>query len=175
MYFGPTEVSQMRSSFGLAEKLTEKYFSLGAGGIKSHPYEVKTLIELREHEVHEKAFAHLCKYYVPEKSSISGNAGFSFYKVCLQDNRILDAVTRGGSFIKFAPLMLYIALHEMVHVVRFGSGAVDFEAPEDQKREEEERVNVLTRGILKPVADRELNLVIDCFNDCYHIGDIFNN
>ena len=27
----------------------------------------------------------------------------------------------------------------------------------------------------QPVADRDLNLVIDCFNDSYHIGDIFTN
>jgi len=72
------------------------------------------------------------------------------------------------------PLMLYIATHELIHVVRFNRGEGDFDAPVEEKMQEEEKVHSITRNILQPIADNNLNLVLDCFSDQYHIGDIFD-
>ena len=45
----------------------------------------------------------------------------------------LPLVLGGHSFIRLAPLLLYIAAHELVHVVRFERGEGNFEAGEKEK------------------------------------------
>jgi len=99
---------------------------------------------------------------------------FNLYRICLQDNRILDAIQRGSSFIKLVPLMLYIATHELVHILRFERGESDFDLPEGERRKEEGRVDAITRSILSPMADHELNLILDCFGSSYRIGHTSN-
>ncbi|MDO9515733.1 MAG: hypothetical protein Q7J01_06500, partial [Syntrophales bacterium] len=88
--------------------------------------------------------------------------------------RILNAVKRSEPFVKLEPLMLYIATHELVHVVRFNSREVDFDAPLEEKIAEEEKVHSITRNMLQPVAGTDVNLVLDCFSSRYRIGDICN-
>jgi hypothetical protein len=94
-----------------------------------------------------------------------------FYRICLQDNRILDAVERAGSFIRLTPLMLYIAAHELVHVIRFDRDHIDFNASREEKQQEEEKVDGITRDMLRSVANPDLNLVLECFSNRYKIGD----
>lgn len=173
-HFSPAEISFVNKTFGQAEKLAEKYFHLSSRDWKTHRYDVKTLAYLEGHEVHSRAFAHLCKYDYEEEKGTGNKKNLHFYRICLQDNRILNAVERGTSFIKLMPLMLYIATHELIHVVRFNRGDGDFDAPVEEKIQEEETVHSITRNILQPIADNNLNLVLDCFSDQYHIGDIFN-
>jgi len=87
-----------------------------------------------------------------------GKEGFDFYRVCLQDNIILDAVDRANSFIKLSPLMLYIAVHELIHVLRFGSGNIDFNASIEEKEQEEKVVHDLTRNALQPAGNHDLTI-----------------
>jgi Zn-dependent peptidase ImmA (M78 family) len=82
---------------------------------------------------------------------------------------------RGGSFIKLEPLMLYIAVHELTHVVRFSNGHSDFDAPEAEKDQEERKVNTFTQNILSSNTDRGVRLVMDCFNKRYDIDAIGRN
>jgi len=174
IYFSPAEISFINGTFSKAEKLAEKHFHLSPEDWETHRYEVKTLADLEEHEIYNRAFAHLCKYYYESEDSVDKEKNIHFYRICLQDNRILNAVERGSSFIKLMPLMLYIATHELIHIVRFNRGESDFEAPMEEKIKEEERVHSITRNILRPIADNNLNLVLDCFGNQYHIGDIFD-
>ena len=106
-----------------------------------------------------------------EKEQEPEGRGLHFYRICLQDDRILDAVERANSFIRLSPLLLYIAAHELVHVIRFERGEGNFDASEEQKSEEEEKVHRITRNLLKPMTDPDLNLVLDCFSNRYRIGD----
>jgi len=174
IHFSPAEISFINKTFSQAEKLAEKYFHLSPEDWRTHRYDVKTLAYLEEHEVHSRAFAHLCKYDYMKGESADNKENTHFYRICLQDGRILNAVERGSSFIKLMPLMLYIATHELIHVVRFNRGDGDFDAPVEEKIQEEEKVHSITRNILQPIADNNLNLVLDCFSDQYHIGDIFD-
>ncbi len=107
-----------------------------------------------------------------EKEPERKDGGLHFYRICLQDDRILDAVERAHSFIRLSPLLLYIAAHELVHVIRFERGEGNFDAPEDEKSDEEEKVHRITRNLLKPATDPDLNLVLDCFSNRYRIGDL---
>jgi hypothetical protein len=170
-YFNAEQISLAGRSFAQAEKMAGRYFRVNPGEWKEYRYDVRTLAYLDKHEVREGAFAHLCKYECgkepePEKG------GIHFYRICLQDDRILNAIERANSFIRPAPLLLYIAAHELVHVIRFGRGEGNFDAPDAEKSGEEEKVHRITRNLLKPVTDTDLNLVLDCFSDSYQIGDM---
>ncbi len=172
--FSASERSCVTETFSRAERLTGKFFDIAPEEWLYRRYAVRTLVELENHEVHETAFAHLCKYSAPQEHVRGPLRGFHFYRVCLQDNRILDAIERGSSFIKLVPLMLYIATHELVHILRFERGESDFDMPFEERKKEEGRVDAITRSILRPKAGRELNLILDCFGDDYRIGDISN-
>jgi len=171
--FNPSQISHATGSFFQAEKLVSRYFRMTPNAIRSWRYDVKTLADLEIHEINDGVFAHLCKYSY-KKSGIDPEGGFDFYRICLQDNRILDAVERAGSFIRFSPLLLYIAAHELVHVVRFNGGMVDFDMEEDRKDAEEETVNGITQEILKPMGHPHLDLVLECFSRRYNLEALFH-
>ena len=172
--FSSRERGCVTGAFSYAERLTGKYFDIAPEEWFSCRYDVRTLVQLENHEVHETAFAHLCKYSAPQEHGRDPLGGLHFYRVCLQDNRILDAIERGSSYIKLVPLMLYIATHELVHILRFEKGESDFDMPVEERGKEEERVEFITRSILSPRAGHELNLVLDCFGNNYRIGDVSN-
>ena len=172
--FSPAERSVVTETFSFAERLAGNFFDIAPEEWLSPRYDVRTLVQLENHEVHDTAFAHLCKYSAPQEHDRDLFEGLHFYRVCLQDNRILDAIERGSSFIKLVPLMLYIATHELVHILRFEKGESDFDMPVVERKNEEERVDAITRDILRPRAGRELNLILDCFGTDYRIGDISN-
>ncbi|HQB31680.1 MAG TPA: hypothetical protein PLO86_12995, partial [Syntrophales bacterium] len=75
--------------------------------------------------------------------------------------------------IKFDPLMLYIAAHEIVHVIRFDTGESDFHLPPEEKKKEEETVHRVTKNLLGPVAGSDMNLVLECFSDQYLITEVY--
>jgi hypothetical protein len=172
--FSAAERFCVTETFTYAERLTSKHFGIVPGEWIDHRYDVKTLAQLENHEVHESAFAQLCRYSSRGEGENEPPQGFHFYRVCLQDNRILDAIQRGSSFIKLVPLMLYIATHELVHILRFERGESDFDMPLEERTREETRVDAITRSILSPMAGHELNLVLDCFGNSYLIGDTSN-
>jgi hypothetical protein len=174
MNFNTFQMSVAKKAFIDAERLTGRYYYPSPEAFDIHRYDVKTLPYLEAHEVVELAFAHLCRYQYQKHQEAQAPDGFHFYRICLQDNRILDAVERAASFIKLNPLMLYIATHELVHVVRFDRGESEFDASPEQKQEEEDKVHDITRQILKPVLYPELKLVVDCFSDSYRIGDLYH-
>ena len=75
-------------------------------------------------------------------------------------------------FLRVRPNRPVAVVHELVHVVRFERGEGDFDAPEEEKRGEEEKVHRITYNLLKPFTDTDLNLVMDCFSNRYRIGDL---
>jgi hypothetical protein len=174
MYFNPIQMDMANKAFQDAEKITARYFRLSPEKMKRHRYDVKTLAYLEEHEVRDEAFAHLCKYHYTKEESGSDLGAFQFYRICLQDNRILEAVERGHSFVKLIPLMLYIATHELVHIVRFDSGDAVFDAPDEEKQREEEWVHAITGEILRAGIDHELKIVLECFSNRYKIDHYSN-
>jgi len=174
MHFNPLQMSLANNMFQHAENLAGQYFRLSRDDMKNYRYDVKTLAYLEEHEVKNGAFAHLCKYHYKKEESTNQSGDFHFYRICLQDNRILDAVERGHSFIRLNPLLLYIAAHELVHIIRFEAREVDFDASREEKEREEDKVHTLTRDMLQSSISPDLKLILDCFSNRYKIGDLFN-
>lgn len=174
MLFGPEQIACTRSAFQSAERLTGKHFGFGPDAWLRHTYDVRTLALLREYEVNSSVFAQLFRYGAGHPEAGPRRRSADFYRVCIQDNRVLDAVRRSGSFIRLMPLMLYIAVHELIHIVRFCRGESDFDMPAPERIAEEKRVHEITRQALRPVASPELDLVLQCFSDDYVIEGIYN-
>jgi len=175
LYFNALQVPMAARVFNDAEKLVSNRFRLSEKEIKNTKYEVKTLAYLNEQEIKDGTFAHLCKYsYAGAKEADEKGKEFDFYRICLQDNAILDAVHRANPFIKLSPLMLYIAVHELIHVLRFASGEVDFEADMEEREKEEIIVHNLTRSSPQPVKGKDLEIILDCFSSNFKNFDIFN-
>ncbi len=174
--FSEFQLPLANKAFADAEKLVSGYFRLNESQFKKHKYDVKTLAYLDEHEIKDGAFAHLCKYSYerPEGETQSAGVNFDFYRVCLQDNIILDAVQRANPFIKLSPLMLYIAVHELIHVLRFENGESDFHAPAQEKENEEAIVHNLTKNTLKMVNHQDMGMVLDCFSNNFKIFDTYS-
>jgi len=175
-YFNAVQLPLANKAFNDAEKLVARHFRLSEDQLKKNKYDVKTLAYLDQHEIKDGAFAHLCKYSYgkPDGLAEKGKDGFDFYRVCLQDNIILDAVERASPFVKLGPLMLYIAVHELIHVLRFGRGEIDFDAAKEEKEKEETIVHNLTRSALQPVQQHDLGIVLECFSNDFKIGDLIN-
>ena len=167
-YFNTAQLPLTQKAFNDAEKLVSRHFRMSEEQLKKNRYDVKTLAYLEQHEIKEGAFAHLCKYAYEKPD------GFDFYRICLQDNIILDAVERANPFIKFSPLMLYIAVHELIHVLRFGNGEIDFDASLERKEHEEATVHNLTKIALQPAKHHDLDIVLDCFSSSFKICDLYN-
>ncbi len=175
MYFNPLQVSKIKGVFGQAERLAGRCFHMTDEQVKAQRYDVKTLARLEAHEVDERAFAQLCKYSIRKEDPVEKTRDYDLSRICLQDDRILSAVERAHSFIRLESLMLYIAVHELVHVIRFGSGQADFNAPRAERIREEEKVNEITRSALHPVTDRDMGLVLDCFSRKFDLIESYSS
>jgi hypothetical protein len=174
MYFNNSQISIASKAFVHAEKMAARYYRLSEVDLRNLRYDIKTLAQLEEHEVSESAFAHLCRYRF-QNNKRSGTLGdFYFYRICLQDNRIIDAVNRTGSFIRLSSLMLYIATHELVHVIRFDAGEGRFDATPEEKDQEEQHVHAITRQMLSPIIYPDMKIVLECFNDRHRIDNFLN-
>ncbi|MGV8057738.1 MAG: hypothetical protein AB2L12_06920 [Smithellaceae bacterium] len=175
-YFNATQLPLAKKAFNDAQKLVSRHFRISEEELKKNRYDVKTLAYLEPSEIKEGAFAHLCKYVYekPDCPAEKNTEAFNFYSICLQDNTILDAVERANPFIKFNPLMLYIAAHELIHVLRFGSGAIDFDASLEKKEQEETIVHNLTKIALQPAKHHDLDIVLDCFSSSFKICDLYS-
>jgi hypothetical protein len=61
-----------------------------------------------------------------------------------------------------------------VHIVRFETGEIEFDASLEEKEREEEKVHTITKDMLQSTMSPELKIVLDCFSSRYKIGDLFN-
>ncbi len=167
MMFQGHHIEVASNAFSLAESLIGKRFRLRWEEMKRHHYDVKTLIHLTEKERSQHAFAHLCRYQYEAHSE--AGASSHFYRICLQDDRILEALARAGNCLNLASLLLYIATHELVHVIRFNRYEADFDANGEEKDREEERVHTITHEILRYSPCNELRLMRDYFSPRYNL------
>jgi hypothetical protein len=166
--FSQEQIVLAKRSFKEAEQLTRHYFHINEEERRLQRYDVKTRAFLEEHEISSDTFAHLFKYEW-DNGKHENKEAIVFYRICLQDDVILDAVKRAVHFVRLPDLLLYIATHELVHVIRFERGEGNFYAEGDEKLREEEIVHRTTSRLLKPSADMDMNLVLECFSDEYRM------
>ncbi len=149
-----------------AEELVNNYFKLSPGQWLKNRYDIKTSATLAPHERVDGPFAQVLKYEGRKADAPLGSSSFSLYHVCLQDSAILDLICR-QSQIKLAPFLLYVLIHELVHVVRFSRFEQRYEnvSEADVTLEEEKKVHGLTYDIISSVAVSGVSEVLEFYKE----------
>ncbi len=147
--FSKEQIKVVDESVAVAEEMVCNFYKMSASQWLRHRYDVKTFSELSPQEKVEGPFAQIVRYAGRGRELSLGSAVYDFYKICLQDPAILSALSTMKNFSLF-PFMVYIMVHELVHIVRFAKFYQNFNAPDHEKKEEEKRVHQITRSVLSP-------------------------
>lgn len=146
-YFSPSQIATVNHSVAIAEELVSNHYKMSASEWLHPKYDVKTLADLAPEEVVDGPFAQVIRYVGFRKKNSLGSDAYDFYKICLQDNAILSALS-SNSKLNLFPFCLYIVSHELIHIVRFSKFLQNFNASPEEKFKEEMRVHDGTHLIL---------------------------
>ena len=163
-FFNPSELETVSKAAMISEDLVNSYYKLSSGQWLKNWYDIRTARDLASHERVNGPFAQVVKYEGQKADVPLGSSRFSLYTVCLQDPAILGTVTVKPS-IHLLPFLVYVLVHELVHVVRFLQFHHRYEHTSEASvtLAEERRVHCLTYGILAPVSLEGLKQVFDFF------------
>jgi len=142
--FDLEQLALVHTSLRRCEGLVAHSFRIPALPSQQYPYELLTLADLQGPERAEDALAHLVIYERQRRTKLE-----HLYRICLQDDRILERIgpQRGHDWL--SALLVYILTHELVHVVRFQRNEESFLADPASRRPEEDRVHQLTLSLLE--------------------------
>ena len=160
--FDPPQIETVNNAVSMAEELVSNYYKMSASQWLRQRYDIKTLKDLEPAEIVHGPFAQIIRYRGQPKDCSLGSDAYDFYKVCLQDHAILSTL-KETSGIDLLPFVLYIATHELIHIVRFSRFLRGFDASDQERLAEESQVHAITREILNPVRLEGLNRVLDYY------------
>ena len=161
--FTPDQIEVVNHAVTMAEELVSNYFKMSSNEWLRPRYDVKTLAELHPDEIVDSPFAQIIRYQGKRKGSDLGSDSYDFYKICIQDHNILEALqyNPGLALMEFC---IYIVAHELIHIVRFSKFLQNFDANADEKMAEEKRVHSLTHAILSKVQLPHMEQVLAFYN-----------
>lgn len=146
----------------IAESLAEGYFQVNLGNLEQFPYDLQTLANLKSQEKTRRALAQVCKYEYSKTTPPLKRRTKEFYRICLQDDKILHAVwAETSSLALLKPLLLYVVTHELIHVIRFSVDPQRFFLRPEDKKVEEKDVHCVTYELLKSFNDPQVGLWLD--------------
>ncbi len=150
-FFNERELEQVATAALRAEEMVYNYFKLSSSQWLKNRYDIKTARDLVPHERVEGPFAQVLKYEGRLHDLSLGSSTFSLYHVCIQDPAIISLVA-GSPEIGLDPFLLYILVHELVHVVRFARFEHRYEnaCEAEVTLEEEKKVHRITHDIIAP-------------------------
>lgn len=145
--FDQEHLATVDEAVAMAEELTSEHFKYSTSQWRRCRYDIQTAANLKEAELTDEAFAQIIRYIGQPAQSGLRSSHFDFYKICLQDHVILRALERDRA-LSLLPLVVYVATHELVHIVRFSLFLQSFEAYPMDRAREEALVHQITREIL---------------------------
>jgi len=148
--FSEQQIASVNQMVDLAEDIVSEHYKMSQAQWLRNRYDVKTLAQLDESEIVHGPYAQIVRYSGQKNESQLGSGAFDFYKICLQDHSILQAL-REHSGLLMDPFILYIITHELIHVIRFGQFIQFFDANDEQRMKEEEYVHKRTVDILNKI------------------------
>ena len=150
-FFNEGELEQVATASLRAEEMVYNYFKLSSSQWLKNRYDIKTARDLAPHERVEGPFAQVLKYEGRRQDRSLSSSVFSLYHVCIQDPAIILFVAETPE-ICLAPFLLYILVHELVHVVRFARFEHRYEntCEAEVTLEEEKKVHGITYNIIAP-------------------------
>ncbi len=160
--FKPDNLHTVSEALDIAEDATINFFKFSSAQWNRHRYEVKTLSSRVCEDVPEWAFAVLHKGYSAEEAFFFPSSKRDYYFICLQDHRILEAVSRDGR-LELLPLLVYVFTHELVHIVRFSSFLQRFMVKPEDREKEERVVHDTTHRILDRIPMPALGYVLNSY------------
>ncbi len=162
LFFSAEHLAVIGDAGAISEELLTDFFALTESDWRQWPYEVRTLRELDALEHPGDAFAHLVRYGKGWRDKRRGRDCRDFYRICLNDTYILQK-TCGGDKNHLLPFMVYVLVHELVHIVRFGRYRY-LPLRENGRVMEEARVAELTNEIVGGISLPGLRGVIAFFS-----------
>jgi len=148
--FKSDQIAMINTGVATAEELVSNFYKMSASQWLRGKYDVKTLADLSPDEIVHGPYAQVIRYQAQRQDASLGSSAYDFYKICLQDHSILATLAQSPD-IQLLPFILYIVVHELIHIVRFSKFLQNFDASQFEKMAEEARVHELTHEILSPV------------------------
>jgi len=158
--FTNRQVESVREAVTKAEEVVSDTFKLSSGQWR---YDVKTLAQLTADETVSGPMAQVIRTRKQRRGSCLVSHGYDVYEICLQDHAILDTLERNPELDLFA-LVLYIVVHELIHIERFTRFKQNFEASAEETLAEEARVHGLTREIIRELPMAGIEGVLHFFS-----------
>ncbi len=156
--FNPVQIVAVNEAAAMAEELVHDFYKMSATQWRRLRFDIKTLIDLRPCEIVDGHFAQVLRYKGKQNKNNLGSSINDYYKICLQDHSILEAL-KISLDMKLHPFVLYIVTHELIHIVRFCKFLQSFDASDAEKLEEETRVHQCTHEILYDIRLEGLETV----------------
>jgi hypothetical protein len=150
-YFSPAQLETVTRAVEMAEELVSNYYKLSSSQLGRLNYDVRTLSDLSPAEIVSGHFAQIVKYKLKKKDVLRETEANDFYKICLQDHSIIDALEKHPD-LELLAFLLYIVCHELIHVVRFRRFLQQFNVSAEEKLAEERRVHAKTNEILSDLS-----------------------
>ncbi len=173
-YFSPNDIRIVNNSVALAEELVSSHYKLSFTQLLHLNYDVKTLVDLTENEIVDDPFAQIIRYAEKTKNDLPDAPVKDFYKVCLQDHSIINAMEK-FKYLDLYAFAVYIVCHELIHIIRFRRFLQHFDAPSNEKMNEEFRVHVKTHEILSKVNIKQLGPVLEFYKNWRQVPDGLEN
>ncbi len=137
----------------IAEELVNNYYKMSSSEWLRGKYEIKTTKDLNVYEFVKGPFAQVVKYEGKRRDTSLSSYSYNFYTICLQDDTILSAIKKDENLFLY-PFLVYILIHELVHIVRFLKfhQLYEISTGEDVTILEERNVHRITWDILRGVS-----------------------
>lgn len=163
--FSTEQIEIVESCVTMAEELVSNFYKMSASQWSACcKYDIKTMADLCPEETIFGPFAQIIRYQGQRKDSSLGSSTYDFYKICLQDHTILAALAKVPG-MQLYPFVLYIVLHELIHIIRFSKFLQNFDASHEEIRLEEIRVHEITRQILSNIQIPGLKPVLKFYEN----------
>jgi hypothetical protein len=157
--FDSKQKSWVGETLEIAETLAQEYFEVDLDDFERFPYDLQTLANLQGPEKTRRALAQVCRYEYQKSNQPRKITPKQFYRICLQDDKILDRTNKETPEI-LRPLLLYVISHELIHVIRFSMDPERFHLSPKEKIIEEKSVHRMTYELLKTFKDPWVELLL---------------
>ncbi len=153
-FFNEKQLCLVQEAVCVSEDLVSNHYKMSSAQWIRSCYEVKTAKDLDVQEKVNGPFAQVMGYRAQKKNGCLGSSYFDFYRICIQDHAILSAVEKQANLLKLFPFLLYIIVHELIHIVRFARFQQIYACASeaDCAMEEERIVHGITFEILRGIT-----------------------
>ncbi|GAB6142869.1 hypothetical protein [Desulfocicer niacini] len=150
-FFNEKQLCLVQEAVSVSEDLVSNYYKMSSAQWIRSCYEVKTAKDLDIQEQVHGPFAQVVGYRAQKKNGCLGSSCFDFYRICIQDQAILSVIENQAGLLKIFPFLLYILVHELVHIVRFARFQQIYDCASEAEcaMEEERLVHGITFKILR--------------------------